>query len=64
METLFCLSSDEREDRLRLNQQAWLLKAVAVELRMTAINRQRSHVQRLIKLLLENTPSHFIEEGE
>ncbi|PIK55300.1 putative nuclear pore complex protein [Apostichopus japonicus] len=57
-------SENEREDRLRLNQQAWLLKAVAVELRMTAINRQRSHVQRLIKLLLENTPSHFIEEDD
>ncbi|XP_025098310.1 nuclear pore complex protein Nup205-like isoform X3 [Pomacea canaliculata] len=32
--------------------QSWLLKTVAIELRMTALNRQRSHCQRLIRLLL------------
>ncbi|KAK7106896.1 nuclear pore complex protein Nup205-like [Littorina saxatilis] len=32
--------------------QSWLLKTVAIELRLTSLNRQRSHCQRLIRLLL------------
>ncbi|XP_059166343.1 nuclear pore complex protein Nup205-like isoform X2 [Physella acuta] len=32
--------------------QTWLLKTLAIELRMTSLNRQRSHTQRLVKLLL------------
>ena len=36
----------------KLNQQSWLLKSVATELRLTAQSRQRSHVQRLLSLLL------------
>lgn len=42
----------------RLNQQSWLLKTVATELRLTAHTRQRSHVQRLLSLLLTE-PSVF-----
>ena len=34
-----------------LNQQSWLLKAAAIELRLTALGRQRSHTQRLLSLL-------------
>ena len=36
----------------KLNQQSWLLKSIATELRLTAQTRQRSHVQRLLSLLL------------
>ncbi|OWF55575.1 nuclear pore complex protein Nup205-like [Mizuhopecten yessoensis] len=36
------------------SHQAWLLKTVAVELRMTSLNRQRSHTQRLMRLLLDD----------
>nr|XP_054774519.1 nuclear pore complex protein Nup205-like [Lytechinus pictus] len=48
-------NGEETEERILLNQQAWLLKAVAIELRLTAVNRQRSHSQRLLRLLLEDT---------
>ncbi|XP_052238587.1 LOW QUALITY PROTEIN: nuclear pore complex protein Nup205-like [Dreissena polymorpha] len=34
--------------------QSWLLKTVAVELRVTSLNRQRSHTQRLMKLILDD----------
>ena len=44
-------------ERLRLNQQSWLLRAIATEIRLTAVNRQRSHLQRLLRLLLEDSPS-------
>ncbi|CAI9734078.1 pore complex Nup205 [Octopus vulgaris] len=37
-----------------MNQQSWLLKAMALELRLTSMNRHRSHTQRLMKLLLED----------
>ncbi|CAG2238144.1 NUP192 [Mytilus edulis] len=36
------------------NHQSWLLRTVAIELRMTTLNRQRSHTQRLMKLLLDD----------
>lgn len=49
------------EERILLNQQSWLLKAVATEIRLTAINRQRSHLQRLLRLLLEDSPSVLFE---
>ena len=45
-------------DRASLMQQAWLMKAVAIELRVTAINRQRSHTERLMALLLDDS-SHL-----
>ena len=35
-----------------VNQQSWLLKTAAIELRMTAQGRQRSHTQRLLTLLM------------
>ena len=35
-----------------VSHQSWLLKTVAIELRLTSLNRQRSHCQRLIRLLL------------
>lgn len=34
------------------SQQSWLLKTAAIELRMTAQGRQRSHAQRLLGLLM------------
>ena len=35
-----------------VSQQSWLLKTAAIELRMTAQGRQRSHAQRLLGLLM------------
>eukprot|EP00057_Strongylocentrotus_purpuratus_P025366 XP_011679840.1 PREDICTED: nuclear pore complex protein Nup205 [Strongylocentrotus purpuratus] len=55
---------EDTEERILLNQQAWLLKAVAIELRMTAVNRQRSHSQRLLRLLLEDTPSMANDDAD
>lgn len=37
---------------LIVSQQSWLLKTTAIELRMTAQGRQRSHAQRLLGLLM------------
>ncbi|KAJ7377332.1 hypothetical protein OS493_029691 [Desmophyllum pertusum] len=37
-----------------VSQQSWLLKTAAIELRMTAQGRQRSHAQRLLGLLMAN----------
>ncbi|XP_061177614.1 nuclear pore complex protein Nup205-like isoform X2 [Saccostrea echinata] len=34
--------------------QSWLLKLIAIELRLTALNRQRSHTLRLMKALLDD----------
>ena len=54
-----CPSEDAPTDTLcKLNQQSWLLKSIATELRLTAQTRQRSHVQRLLSLLLTE-PSVF-----
>jgi len=36
-------------------QQAWLMKAVVIELRVTSLNRQRSHTERLMSLLLDDS---------
>lgn len=47
METTFNLR------RLSLmHQQAWLLKSVAIELRMMSLSHRRSHTQRIVNLLL------------
>lgn len=43
------------EDSL-LMHQSWLLKSVVVELRVTSVNRQRSHAQRMMNLLLSESP--------
>ncbi|XP_038064864.1 nuclear pore complex protein Nup205-like [Patiria miniata] len=52
------------EERLLLNQQSWLMKAVATEIRLTSVNRQRSHIQRLLRLLLEDSPSLLFGDEE
>ncbi|XP_039625995.1 nuclear pore complex protein Nup205 isoform X3 [Polypterus senegalus] len=39
-----------------LNQMSWLMKTAAIELRVTSLNRQRSHTQRLLTLLLDDQP--------
>uniref|UniRef100_A0A7M4FQN5 Nucleoporin 205 n=1 Tax=Crocodylus porosus TaxID=8502 RepID=A0A7M4FQN5_CROPO len=39
-----------------LNQMSWLMKTAAIELRVTSLNRQRSHTQRLLHLLLDDMP--------
>jgi len=38
-----------------LRQQAWLMQAVVVELRVTSLNRQRSHTERLMALMLDDS---------
>ncbi|XP_046581767.1 nuclear pore complex protein Nup205-like [Haliotis rubra] len=38
-----------------ISHQSWLLKTIAIELRITSLNRQRSHTQRLLRLLLADT---------
>ncbi|XP_051513137.1 nuclear pore complex protein Nup205-like isoform X2 [Myxocyprinus asiaticus] len=39
-----------------LSQMSWLMKTAAIELRVTSLNRQRSHTQRLLYLLLDDQP--------
>ncbi|XP_063052981.1 nuclear pore complex protein Nup205 [Engraulis encrasicolus] len=39
-----------------LTQMSWLMKTAAIELRLTSLNRQRSHTQRLLNLLLNDQP--------
>ncbi|XP_051886493.1 nuclear pore complex protein Nup205 [Pristis pectinata] len=39
-----------------LNQMSWLMKTAGIELRVTSLNRQRSHTQRLLHLLLDDVP--------
>ncbi|XP_032435561.1 nuclear pore complex protein Nup205 [Xiphophorus hellerii] len=39
-----------------LSQMSWLMKTTAIELRVTSLNRQRSHTQRLLSLLLDDQP--------
>ena len=43
-----------------VSQQSWLLKAAAVELRMTAQGRLRSHAQRLLGLLMGEQVSEAV----
>ncbi|XP_061773938.1 nuclear pore complex protein Nup205 isoform X1 [Nerophis ophidion] len=48
-----------------LSQMSWLMKTAAIELRVTSLNRQRSHTQRLINLLLDDQPHlQHAAEGE
>ena len=44
-----------------LHQEAWFIKTLAVELRMTTLNHQRSHAQRIVNLLL-NEPTNENED--
>ncbi len=53
-----------------LHQEAWFIKSLAVELRMSSLSHQRSHVQRIVNLLL-NEPTnedaeldHMTDYGE
>jgi nuclear pore complex protein Nup205 len=47
-----------------INQQAWLLKLVALELRLTAMNRQHFHTQRLITSLLSEGTLPFASDSD
>ncbi|XP_053478778.1 nuclear pore complex protein Nup205 [Ictalurus furcatus] len=47
-----------------LNQMSWLMKTSAIELRVTSLNRQRSHTQRLLNLLLDDQPHMQHADGE
>lgn len=47
-----------------LSQMSWLMKTAAIELRVTSLNRQRSHTQRLVNLLLGDQPHTQHADGE
>ncbi|XP_008936195.1 PREDICTED: nuclear pore complex protein Nup205 [Merops nubicus] len=48
-----------------LNQMSWLMKTAAIEMRVTSLNRQRSHTQRLLHLLLDDMPVRpYLADGE
>ncbi|XP_068134073.1 nuclear pore complex protein Nup205 isoform X2 [Hyperolius riggenbachi] len=47
-----------------LNQMSWLMKTASIELRITSLNRQRSHTQRLLNLLLDDMPVRPYADGE
>ncbi|XP_074867342.1 nuclear pore complex protein Nup205 [Carettochelys insculpta] len=48
-----------------LNQMSWLMKTASIELRVTSLNRQRSHTQRLLHLLLDDMPVKlYLADGE
>ncbi|XP_075066511.1 nuclear pore complex protein Nup205 isoform X3 [Mixophyes fleayi] len=47
-----------------LNQMSWLMKTSSIELRITSLNRQRSHTQRLLNLLLDDMPVRPYADGE
>ncbi|CAH2276623.1 nuclear pore complex Nup205 [Pelobates cultripes] len=47
-----------------MNQMSWLMKTASIELRITSLNRQRSHTQRLLHLLLNDMPMKPYADGE
>ncbi|XP_072256279.1 nuclear pore complex protein Nup205 [Pyxicephalus adspersus] len=47
-----------------LNQMSWLMKTASIELRITSLNRQRSHTHRLLSLLLNDMPVRPYADGE
>uniref|UniRef100_A0A8C3GAA1 Nucleoporin 205 n=1 Tax=Cyclopterus lumpus TaxID=8103 RepID=A0A8C3GAA1_CYCLU len=48
-----------------LSQMSWLMKTAAIELRVTSLNRQRSHTQHLVSLLLDDQPhAQHTADGE
>ncbi|XP_029472832.1 nuclear pore complex protein Nup205 isoform X2 [Rhinatrema bivittatum] len=48
-----------------LNQMSWLMKTASIELRVTSLNRQRSHTQTLLHLLLDDMPAKpYSADGE
>uniref|UniRef100_A0AAX7SW50 Nucleoporin 205 n=1 Tax=Astatotilapia calliptera TaxID=8154 RepID=A0AAX7SW50_ASTCA len=53
------------ELRIPANLMSWLMKTAAIELRVTSLNRQRSHTQRLVSLLLDDQPhAQHAADGE
>jgi len=42
-------------ESVSLKQQAWLMRAIVIELRVTSLNRQRSHTERMMALLLDDS---------
>ncbi|RUS70914.1 hypothetical protein EGW08_021327, partial [Elysia chlorotica] len=46
------------------DHQSWLLKTAAIELRTTCLNRQRSHTQRLVRLLLGEDDQDLYNGGQ
>ncbi|TRY95539.1 hypothetical protein DNTS_007040 [Danionella cerebrum] len=46
-----------------LSQMSWLMKTTAIELRVTSLNRQRSHTQKLLNLLLDDQP-HTVHSAD
>ncbi|KAM6437649.1 nuclear pore complex protein Nup205 [Liasis olivaceus] len=58
----FCVKEHEIP---ALNQMSWLMKTASIELRVTSLNRQRSHTQRLLQLLLDDVPVRsYLADGE
>ncbi|XP_068459501.1 nuclear pore complex protein Nup205 [Clinocottus analis] len=48
-----------------LSQMSWLMKTAAIELRVTSLNRQRSHTHHLVSLLLDDQPhTQHTADGE
>uniref|UniRef100_A0A7N8XLB2 Nucleoporin 205 n=1 Tax=Mastacembelus armatus TaxID=205130 RepID=A0A7N8XLB2_9TELE len=61
----FILPSEHRIPIAALSQMSWLMKTAAIELRVTSLNRQRSHTQRLVSLLLDDQPhTQHTADGE
>uniref|UniRef100_A0A8C4NM45 Nucleoporin 205 n=1 Tax=Eptatretus burgeri TaxID=7764 RepID=A0A8C4NM45_EPTBU len=56
--------STEGNSVLVLNQMAWLLRTIAVEIRVASLHRQRSYLHRLLRLLLGSQgPSPSMSEA-
>lgn len=65
------LGDDEDENvvadliaRRRVIHQAWFLKCLALELRLTALNKQHSHAQRIVGLLLSESSTSESSDGD
>uniref|UniRef100_A0A2K6V1B0 Nucleoporin 205 n=1 Tax=Saimiri boliviensis boliviensis TaxID=39432 RepID=A0A2K6V1B0_SAIBB len=58
------MSSFSKYEISMLNQMSWLMKTASIELRVTSLNRQRSHTQRLLHLLLDDMPVKPYSDGE
>ncbi|XP_049630227.1 nuclear pore complex protein Nup205 [Suncus etruscus] len=56
--------SNQEYEIAMLNQMSWLMKTASIELRVTSLNRQRSHTQRLLHLLLDDMPVKPYTDGE
>ncbi|OCT86111.1 hypothetical protein XELAEV_18019805mg [Xenopus laevis] len=57
--------SVEESEISAMNQMSWLMKTATIELRITSLNRQRSHTQRLLHLLLDDMPTRpYSADGE